>query len=366
MKTINWYPGHMKKTRELIESHLRLVDVCVEVCDARIPVSSRNPVLSELTAAKERVLILNKSDLADEAATRGWLEYIRKNELQKIRTALALNSMSGRGVSVLLNRLERIADSKAQAGTAKAMKPLRMMIVGIPNSGKSSLINRLTGRRSAQVGDRPGVTRGKQWLTLENGMQLLDTPGILWPKFEDPKMGLNLAFCGSIRDEIMDIAELGLELVRVLQRDYADGLAARYGPLTAGGDGLMSSPGPPDTDGAGEDNTEEPALIYMEAIARKRGFVLAGKRVDWDRTARTVLDEFRAGKIGRITLEKTPGDADENPGIGNTLDSRFASRPGMTVVQELAPSYHVCQECSASARGTLRLTGEASDTDEEG
>ena len=265
----------MKKTRELIGESLKLVDIVCEVCDARIPVSSRNPLIDEIVSGKSRILILNKSDLADEKATTKWLGHFRD--------ALAMNVKSGQGINALLKRLGRIAADKAAAGATKAHIPVRLMIVGIPNSGKSSLINRLAGRRATQVGDRPGITRGKQWLTLENGIQLLDTPGILWPKFEDPQVGLNLAFCGSIKDEIMDTEELGLELIRVLARDYPDMLCARYGS------------------GLGDD-----ALKAMEEIARLRGFVLPGKRIDYERTARTVLDEFRAGKIGRITLENAP------------------------------------------------------------
>jgi len=225
---------------------------------------------------------MNKCDLADEAATELWLKQFRAG---RDLYALALNAMSGQGVKALFERLERIAARKAAMGTAKAKIPLRLMVVGVPNSGKSSLINRLTGKRVAQVGDRPGVTRGKQWLSLENGMQLLDTPGILWPKFEDPQAGLSLAFCGSIRDEIMDISELGLELLRVLLKDYADLLEERYGI------------------GAAEREGDE-ALAAMEEIARKRGYILPGKRIDYTRTARALLDDFRGGKLGRITLEQ--------------------------------------------------------------
>ncbi|MDR1796434.1 MAG: ribosome biogenesis GTPase YlqF [Clostridiales Family XIII bacterium] len=278
MKNINWYPGHMKKTRELIEKNLGLVDVVLEVCDARIPVSSRNPVLDEMISARgrlanRRVLALNKSDLADEVATRAWVDAFHGD-------AVALNGMTGGGVKKLFERLEK-------------MGARRLLIVGVPNSGKSSLINRLAGRRAAQVGDRPGVTRGKQWLTLENGLQLLDTPGILWPKFEDPKAGLNLAFCGSIKDETMDVQELGFELLRVLLRWYPGLLAERYGPAAfglSGGGGALCE----------EDND---TLHVMEGIARRRGFLLSGGRVDYERTARTLLDEFRSGKIGRVTLE---------------------------------------------------------------
>ena len=293
----------MKKTRELIEAHLKLVDVVLEVCDSRIPASSRNPVIGDLTEGKPRILILNKNDLADPEATKDWLGYFQSTGL----SALALNAMSGQGVKTLLGKLEKVAERKAAAGTAKAKLPLRFMVVGIPNSGKSSLINRLVGRRAAQVGDRPGVTRGKQWLTLENGMQLLDTPGILWPKFEDPCVGLNLAFCGSIRDEIMDVSELALELLKVLIRDHAESLEARYGisavssrALTAG---LSFSPPTRSREASVLTDESELALIVMEDVAGKRGYILPGKRIDYERTARALLDDFRSGKIGRITLE---------------------------------------------------------------
>ncbi|MDR0875535.1 MAG: ribosome biogenesis GTPase YlqF [Clostridiales Family XIII bacterium] len=311
MKPINWYPGHMKKTRELIDANLKLVDAVVEVCDARIPVSSRNPILSDLTAGKARVLALNKSDLADEDATREWLDCFRRSGTGNLpgayTAALALNSMSGDGLRGLLSRLEHIEEEKTAAGAAsfKGERSLRLMIVGIPNSGKSSLINRLTGRRATQVGDRPGVTRGKQWLTLANGMQLLDTPGILWPKFEDPEVGLNLAFCGAIRDEIMDIVELGLELISVLMREHSAALAARYGSVIAGADPQSMHGDEFDEDGH-PIGPADPALAAMDQIARARGFLLQGGRIDYERTARMILDEFRAGKIGRITLERAP------------------------------------------------------------
>jgi len=282
----------MKKTREMIETHLSLTDALCEVCDARIPVSSRNPILGELAAGKPRVLILNKSDLADEAVTREWIDYFRaKTGEEKISATLALNATSGQGVNALFKALGRIAADRDASGAAKTRLPLRLMIVGVPNSGKSSLINRLTGRRAAQVGDRPGVTRGKQWLTLENGMQLLDTPGILWPKFEDPQAGLNLAFCGSIKDEILDVADLATELVRVLLLDHAEALTARYGV-----------PAHPKECAEGAEVDE--GLYAIEEIARKRGYILPGARIDYERAARAVLDEFRSGKLGRISLEK--------------------------------------------------------------
>ena len=276
IENINWYPGHMKKTRELIQENLKMVDLVIEVVDARIPVSSRNPIIDELVKEKKRIIILNKSDLSDKKANNAWMEHFKKDG----NLVVTMNCMTGGGVNQLLKVLEKEEAKKNEEKAVK--KPLRMMIVGVPNVGKSSLINRLTGKRSAQVGDRPGVTRGKQWLTLKNGMQLLDTPGILWPKFEDPKTGINLAYCGSIKDEIMDIATLAMELIGVLATDYPNLLMERYKL---------------------EEILEMP-LDNMEAIALKRGFILPGKRIDYERCAKTVLDEFRSGKIGNITLER--------------------------------------------------------------
>lgn len=272
---INWYPGHMKKARELIESHLKQVDLVLEVCDARIPISSRNPIISEILKSKKKLLILNKSDLADSFQNQAWKNFFAKKNIQ----ALLLNSVSGEGLKELYRELDKIAKGK------KVTKgPLRMMIVGIPNSGKSSLINRLTKKKSAQIGNRPGVTRGKQWLTLENGMQVLDTPGILWHKFDDPQVGLNLAFCGSIKDEILDVTELAFELIKYLRADYGDLIIDRYKIDSLGNDPL-------DT---------------MEKIAIKRGCILPGKKIDYQRTGQIILDEFRSGKIGRVSLEKSP------------------------------------------------------------
>lgn len=277
IENINWYPGHMKKTRELIAENLKMVDLVIEVIDARIPVSSRNPIIDELVKTKKRIIILNKSDLSDANANSSWAEHFK----QQGNLVLAMNCMSGSGVNQLYKLLNKLQDEKNEGQIRK--KALRMMIVGVPNVGKSSLINRMTGKKSAKTGDRPGVTKGKQWLGIENGMQLLDTPGILWPKFEDPQVGLNLAFCGSIKDEILDTATLALELIKLLSRDYPQLLMSRYKL----------------------DEIDEDALTNMENIARKRGFILPGKRIDYERCGRTVLDEFRSGKIGNITLEKT-------------------------------------------------------------
>ena len=273
---INWYPGHMKKTREMIQENLKLVDAVVEVIDARIPVSSRNPIIDDIVRDKTRLVALNKIDLADGAQTESW-----KRELTAAGTyAIPVNCNTGAGINQIFRRLDLIREERERETVRR--RPLRLMIVGVPNVGKSSLINKLTGKKSAKTGDRPGVTRGKQWLTLTNGMQLLDTPGILWPKFEDPDVGLNLAFCGSIRDEILDVETLCLELIKVLLQDYSSLLEARYKVEEISEDGLEA----------------------MEQIALKRGFIFPGKRIDYERTAKTVLDEFRGGKIGRITLER--------------------------------------------------------------
>lgn len=275
---INWYPGHMKKTRELIQENLKMVDAVIEVIDARIPISSRNPIIDELVKSKPRIIVLNKSDLADDKAVKDWAETFRRQG----NKALAMNCMSGAGSKELFRLLSSMEAEKNKDKVRQ--KPYRLMIVGVPNVGKSSLINRMTGKKSAQTGDRPGVTRGKQWLRLQNGMQLLDTPGILWPKFEDPKAGLNLAFCGSIKDEILDVPTLAMELIGVLAEHYPQLLMDRYKL----------------------EETGETPLETMEMMAQKRGCILPGKRIDYERIGKLTLDEFRGGKIGRITLELPP------------------------------------------------------------
>ena len=294
MDKINWYPGHMKKTRELIQANMKMVDLVIEVIDSRIPVSSRNPILPELIGSKPEIIVMNKKDLSDGKETDRWIAKLSRGNV----TAIPCDCSSGEGTKRLTDELSRIGVKRNSE--KKWERPLRMMIVGVPNVGKSSLINRLTKRKAAKTGDRPGVTKGKQWLSLENGMQLLDTPGILWPNIEDREQGKRLAFCGAVKDEIYDISDLCLEFLRFMLREHRDLLYARYK--------LEDPEDDPDmycTDGYTpvSENGEYTPLGAMEQIALNRGFILPGKRIDYERCARTVMDEFREGKIGRITLE---------------------------------------------------------------
>lgn len=280
---INWYPGHMAKTRRLIDENLKLIDVVVEILDARVPVSSRNPDFDTLFASKPRVVVMNKFDLADERATAAWEKWYRDNGARVLLT----NSLNGKGVDRLAGEVKlAIADKLARDAARGVTKAVRLMVVGIPNVGKSSLINRLAGRASAKTGDRPGVTRGKQWIRLKNGMELLDTPGILWPKFEDQRTGMHLAFIGSIRDEIMDVETLACHLLEYLRDHYAPLLVQRY-----------------KLDG---DISALEGYELLEYIGKKRGFVVSGGEIDTYRAANVILDEFRAAKIGRVTLEWPP------------------------------------------------------------
>lgn len=272
---INWYPGHMKKTRELIQENLKLVNAAIEIFDARIPISSKNPVIDELIKNKKRIVILNKSDLSDPKANDAWVKYFKSMGAETV----CMNALTGTGMSELYKVMNRIKDEINKDSIRK--KPFRAMIVGIPNVGKSSLINRIAGKKSAKTGNRPGVTRGKQWINLQDQIQLLDTPGILWPKFEDKNVALKLSFVGSIKDEILDREDLTIELIKYLQKNYPELLIERYKLESVDGE----------------------ALEVMEAICEKRGFIMSGKRYDYARAARTIIDEFRAGKMGRITLE---------------------------------------------------------------
>ena len=283
---INWYPGHMKKTKEMVQNNLKLVDVVIELLDARIPLSSKNPEIDKLAHNKPRVVVLNKSDLSDRAKLNKWISYYQSKGIK----AIPVDTLKGSGVNKIVEECKNVTKEKMDALKEKGRKEraIRVMIVGVPNVGKSSLINKLTGRKSTQTGDRPGVTKGKQWVRLKGNLELLDTPGILWPKFEDQKIALNLAFTIAIKDEILDIDTLGLKFIEKMSEIEPEKLKARY---------KLDSLG------------QEP-LETMEMIGRKRGFILGRNELDYTRIAKTVLNEFREGKLGQITLE-VPEDIEE-------------------------------------------------------
>lgn len=276
---INWYPGHMKKTKEMVQNNLKLVDVVIELLDARIPLSSKNPEIDKLAHNKPRVVVLNKSDLSDRAKLNKWISYYQSKGIK----AIPVDTLKGSGVNKIVEECKNVTKEKMDALKEKGRKEraIRVMIVGVPNVGKSSLINKLTGRKSTQTGDRPGVTKGKQWVRLKGNLELLDTPGILWPKFEDQDVALNLAFCRAIKDEILDVETLALRLIGKLMEIEPEKLKARY-KLEELGDRDIET---------------------MDMIGRKRGFIMGNKELDYTRIATTVLNEFRDGKIGKITLE---------------------------------------------------------------
>ena len=279
---LQWYPGHMAKTRRLIGENLKLVDVVVEILDARVPSSSRNPDFDDMLLSKPRVVVMNKYDLADEAATKLWSQWYNQKGVKVILT----DSLSGKGVDKIAGAAKQAISEKIAHDTERGLtRAVRLMVVGIPNVGKSSLINRLSGRAAAKTGDKPGVTRGKQWIRPNSQIEILDTPGILWPKFENQQIGKNLAFIGSIRDEIMDVEELACHLLEFLRDNYNEMLCARYKL-----DDISSFSG----------------YELLEYISKKRGFIVSGGEIDTYRGANIVLDEFRASKIGRITLELPP------------------------------------------------------------
>lgn len=283
---INWYPGHMKKTRELIAQNLKLVDMVVEIMDSRIPMSSKNPEIDKIIGDKPKVVALNKVDLAEPAKTQEWKEYFEATGAKVV----LINSMSGKGIDALTKACREAVKEKMQSLVEKGRREraVRMMIVGIPNVGKSSLINKLSGKKSAIVGNRPGVTKGKQWVRLKGDIEMLDTPGILWPKFENEKVALNLAFTGAIKDDVLDVETIALRLIEKLSEIEPEKLAGKYKL----------------------DELGETPLDTMETIGKKRGCILPGREYDYTRIANIVLQEFRSGMMGRITLER-PKDIEQ-------------------------------------------------------
>ncbi|MDZ5252638.1 ribosome biogenesis GTPase YlqF [Clostridium sp. LIBA-8841] len=277
---INWFPGHMVKTKREIQNNLKLVDAVIEIRDARIPKSSKNPDIDTLCAGKPRVILLNKSDLTDPKVTKAWKESLTNNET----VVLEVNALKGEGLNAIKPALLKLLKEKHDRLRAKGLVKIttRVMVVGIPNVGKSTFINKMAKNNIAKTGDRPGVTKNKQWIKTKLGIELMDTPGVLWPKFEDEIVGLNLAFTGAIKDEIMDTEELALKLVERLQETNPEALMTRY-KLT---------------------ELQENPLDNLDSIARKRGAIMSGNQIDYNRIAGIILDEFRGGKIGKISLEK--------------------------------------------------------------
>ncbi len=280
-QNVQWFPGHMAKTRRLIKECLPQVDAVTEVLDARVPLSSRNPELSSLIGDKPRIVLLNKCDVADENATKRWLAYYQKQSA----AVLAVDCRSGKGLNRFVPLLREVLHDKIQKNEERGMagKPLRIMVVGIPNTGKSSFINRMAGRNRAEVADIAGVTRQNRWFVIGNGIELLDTPGVLWPKFDDPKVGDKLAFIGSVKDTVVDSETLAVRLLEVLQAEYPDRLRERY-KIT--------------------DFENLQPWEVLELIARKRGMIIRGGEIDETRASVMLLDEYRAGKLGKITLDR--------------------------------------------------------------
>ena len=287
---IQWFPGHMKKTQRMITENLKMVDIVAEVIDARIPVSSRNPDIDDLVGEKPRLIILNRADQADQAGNRAWNDWFKSRGWAVMET----DAKEGKGVNQFSAVIQVALKEKIEQWHAKGQigRPVRAMVVGVPNVGKSTFINKVAKRKSAKAGDKPGVTRGKQWVAVDSSLDLLDTPGILWPKFEDPQTGLHLAFTGAVKDDIMDVETLACHLMETLAKRYPKALTERYK--------LDIVP-------RGE---EEDVIAYgyalLEQAAKKRGFLISGGEVDTERMAKILLDEFRGGKLGTFTLEMPP------------------------------------------------------------
>ena len=276
---IQWYPGHMTKTRRQMEADLKQVDAVCEILDARIPISSRNPDIDSICGNKPRIVILNRMDLADPNATKQWISYFRGKGM----AAIATDCKTKRGINEFQPAVRSVLREKIERDMARGMKrSLRVMIVGIPNVGKSTLINQISGRKGAKAENRPGVTRGKQWVTVEGGLLLLDTPGILWPKFEDPNVGMALAFTGAVKEDVIDVEELACRLFSLLWQRYPDSVKARYGIDM-----------PEDAQG----------YELLEAAGKKRGYLLARGEINTERMAKVLVDEYRSGKLGKLTFE---------------------------------------------------------------
>ncbi|MGN8630403.1 ribosome biogenesis GTPase YlqF [Blautia sp. HCP3S3_G3] len=277
---VQWYPGHMTKARRQMQEDIKLIDLIIELVDARVPLSSRNPDIDELGKNKSRLILLNKADLADERQNEAWKEYFQKKGFFVVK----VDSRSGSGMKTIQNVIQEACKEKIERDRRRGIKnrPIRAMVVGIPNVGKSTFINTFAGKACAKTGNKPGVTKGKQWIRLNKGVELLDTPGILWPKFEDQEVGIRLAYIGSIKDDVLNMEELSLSLIEYLRGNYQGCLEKRYGISEEGS-----------------------TLEIMEAIARARGCLKKGEELDYGKTAGILFDDFRSGRLGKITLEWT-------------------------------------------------------------
>lgn len=281
--TIQWYPGHMTKTRRQMETDLKQVDAVCEIVDARIPVSSRNPDIDAICGNKPRLIALNRMDLADPAGTKLWTAYFREKGMM----VLATDCKSRKGIGDFEPAVRQACREKLDRDAARGMnRPLRVMVVGIPNVGKSTLINQISGRKGAKAENRPGVTRGKQWVTVSSNLQLLDTPGILWPKFEDPEVGMMLAYTGAVKEDVIDVEELAIRLMELLWKRYPQAVTERYG---------IDLP------------EDVPGYELLTEAGRKRGFLMARGEINTERMAKVLLEEFRSGKLGKFTLEIPEG-----------------------------------------------------------
>ena len=279
---IQWYPGHMTKTRRQIEADLKQVDAVCEIVDARIPMSSRNPDIDAICGNKPRVIVLNRMDLADPAATKQWAAYFKSKGM----TVVCTDCKSRKGIADFAPAVRNACKEKIERDKARGMnRAVRLMVVGIPNVGKSTLINQISGHKGAKAENRPGVTRGKQWVTVDTTLQLLDTPGILWPKFEDPQVGLMLAATGAVKENVIDLEELACRLMQLLWTHYPDAVRERYG-----------------VEGVAED-CQFPGYELLLQAGKKRGFLLRGNEINTERMAKVLVDEYRSGKLGRFTLE---------------------------------------------------------------
>lgn len=289
---INWYPGHMSKTKRQITEDLKMVDIVVEILDARIPISSQNPDIAEITKNKKKIVVLNKCDLADEKENQKWVGYFKNKNIPAVLT----NSNSGQGIEKCIKEIENLMQKEMQEQSAKGRigRKIRAMVIGIPNVGKSSFINRVSKKTSAGVGNKPGVTKQKQWIRVNDKVELLDTPGVLWPKFETQEVALHLSYIGTIKEEVIDRTEVAFYLVKFLLENYKEMLCERYKLELTTIENIM------------EQNQDDNTNIYdvFLTIGKKRGCIISGGNIDEEKTAKIILDEYKNGVIGKITIEK--------------------------------------------------------------